>query len=84
MKKRNEKYFQKKYQDGTKVVWGKSVERQLVRLPTHISEKFQAWATDVRLIGIQEASGLSRRAAPRPKTRPAVGEAESKLQGYLL
>ena len=55
MKKRNEKYFQKKYQDGTKVVWGKSVERQLVRLPTHISEKFQAWATDVRLIGIQEA-----------------------------
>ncbi|TWW09455.1 hypothetical protein E3A20_14170 [Planctomyces bekefii] len=54
-KDKDKLYFRVEYDSGTKVVWGKAVERQLARLPAQICEKLQAWATDVRLIGIREA-----------------------------
>jgi proteic killer suppression protein len=55
MTRDKETYFQREYKNGTMVVWRKAVERQLARLPARINEKFQAWVTDVGLIGIREA-----------------------------
>jgi proteic killer suppression protein len=54
MKRNKEKYFPKEYQNGTRVLWGKAVERQLARLPAQISEKFDAWVFAVTIAGIRK------------------------------
>jgi proteic killer suppression protein len=35
------------------IVWQKSVEKQLNRLPSHVERKFFAWVTSVKLAGIR-------------------------------
>ena len=37
-----------------RVVWQKSVAKQLDRLPSHIARKFYAWVTAVRLAGLRQ------------------------------
>ena len=54
MTRNKEKYFPKEYQNGTRVLWSKAVERQLARLPAQISEKFDAWVFAVTIAGIRK------------------------------
>lgn len=69
MTKDKKKYFQKEYQTGTKVVWGKAVERQLVWLPAQIKEKFHAWVVAVSMAGIRQV-----RMRPGLHDEPLKGE----------
>jgi proteic killer suppression protein len=69
MTKDREKYFQREYKDGTKVVWGKAVSRQLARLPGQIVEKFHAWVVAVTVAGIRQV-----RVRPGLHDEPLKGE----------
>lgn len=37
-----------------RVVWQKSVSKQLERLPSHIVKKFYAWVSAIRLAGLRQ------------------------------
>ena len=37
-----------------RVVWQRSVAKQLERIPTHIAKKFFAWVSAVRLAGLRQ------------------------------
>jgi len=47
-------YFLMEYTSGTKVVWCKSVARQLGVVPSVVRAKFLEWVTLVQLSGIRE------------------------------
>ncbi len=42
----------------TKVIWGKSVNKQLDRIPDHILEKFRAWVIAVETDGLRSTCKL--------------------------
>lgn len=37
-----------------RVIWQKSVTKQLGRIPSHIAKKFFAWVTAIRLAGLRQ------------------------------
>jgi len=78
MMKSKEKYFFKEYDGGTRVVWGKAVNRQLAKTPEHIREKFQAWVTLAGLVGIR---AIRRRSGfhDEPLKGPRQGQRSVRL-----
>ena len=37
-----------------KVIWGKRVDKALLKLPEHIQLKFSAWVTAIKLVGLRK------------------------------
>ena len=53
-REKDDPYFLKEYESGTKVVWDKRVARQLAVVPRNIAAKFFDWADAVRLVGLRQ------------------------------